>query len=145
MGGEEFSEGAFGGGTLGSGTTFDQLLRGLRRAPTYDLVMANLHLFRNNGSEIRRSNRKATGAVVNGMVLVEVMGDAFPDLVQRREHLLFQCGPGGGVRLLDVKNPKKAKLLGAVNDLPGGTHTLTVYPGTSYIYASPGGTANGDG
>lgn len=55
------------------------------------------------------------------------------------------CGePGGGVRLLDVKNPKQPKLLGAVNDLPGGTHTLTVYPGTSYIYASPGGTANGD-
>lgn len=55
------------------------------------------------------------------------------------------CGEaGGGVRLLDVRNPKKAKLLGAVNDLPGGTHTLTVYPGTSYIYASPGGTANGD-
>lgn len=74
MGGEEFSEGAFGGGTLGAGTTFDQLLRGLRRAPTNDLVMANLHLFRNNGTEIRRTSRKATGAVVNGMVLVEVMG-----------------------------------------------------------------------
>ena len=57
-----------------------------------------------------------------------------------------QCGePGSGVRLVDVSNPKSGKLLGAVNDLPGGTHTLTVYPGTSIIYASPGGLANGGG
>ena len=58
-----------------------------------------------------------------------------------------QCGgpTGGGVRLVDVKNPKKPKLLGAVNDLPEGTHTLTVYPGKPIIYASPGGLANGNG
>lgn len=57
-----------------------------------------------------------------------------------------QCGdPGGGVRLIDVKNPKRPKLLGAVNDLPGGTHTLTVYPGKPIIYATPGGLANGNG
>ncbi len=56
------------------------------------------------------------------------------------------CGdPGGGVKLLDVKNPKRPKMLGAVNDLPGGTHTLTVYPGKPIIYASPGGLANGGG
>ncbi|HVL64262.1 MAG TPA: hypothetical protein VM573_03725 [Actinomycetota bacterium] len=53
--------------------------------------------------------------------------------------------PGGGVRLIDVKNPKRPKYLGAVNDLPGGTHTLTVYPGKPIIYASPGGLANGGG
>jgi hypothetical protein len=53
--------------------------------------------------------------------------------------------PGGGVRLIDVKNPKKPKYLGAVNDLPGGTHTLTLYPGKPIIYASPGGLANGNG
>jgi hypothetical protein len=57
------------------------------------------------------------------------------------------CGsaPGGGIRLIDVKDPKRAKFLGAVNDLPGGTHTLTVYPGKPIIYASPGGLANGGG
>lgn len=56
------------------------------------------------------------------------------------------CGaPGGGVRLLDVKNPKKPRLFGAVNNLPGGTHTLTTYPGKPIIYASPGGLANGGG
>lgn len=57
------------------------------------------------------------------------------------------CGePGGGVRLLDVRNPKRAMLLGAVNDLPGGTHTLTTYPGKDIIYASPGGLpTNGGG
>lgn len=55
-----------------------------------------------------------------------------------------QCGgvPGAGVRLIDVKDPKRPRFLGSV-ELPGGNHTLTVYPGTDYIYASPGGLANG--
>ena len=54
--------------------------------------------------------------------------------------------PGGGVRLINVENPKQPKYLGAVNDLPGGTHTLTVYPGKPIIYASPGGLPiNGGG
>ena len=57
-----------------------------------------------------------------------------------------QCGePGGGVRLIDVKNPKRPKILGAVNDLPGGTHTLTTYPGKPIIYASPGGLPTNGG
>lgn len=56
------------------------------------------------------------------------------------------CGiPGKGVRLIDVKNPKKPKFLGQV-ELPGGSHTLTVYPGKPIIYASPGGLPiNGGG
>lgn len=59
-------------------------------------------------------------------------------------HSTMCGGPGAGVLLMDVKNVKKPKMLGRI-DLPEGTHTLTVYPGTDYIYASPGGTANGDG
>jgi hypothetical protein len=57
-----------------------------------------------------------------------------------------QCGggTGAGVRLLDVKNPNKPKYLGTV-ETPGGTHTLTTYPGKPIIYASPGGLANGGG
>ena len=56
------------------------------------------------------------------------------------------CGsaPGAGVRLIDVSNPKKPQFLSDVN-LPGGAHTITVYPGTDIIYASPGGLANGGG
>jgi len=55
------------------------------------------------------------------------------------------CGlPTKGVRLVDVRNPKRPKLLGEVQ-LPGGTHTLTVYPGKPLIYASPGGLLNGGG
>jgi hypothetical protein len=56
------------------------------------------------------------------------------------------CGstPGAGVRLIDVSNPKKPVFLSDVN-LPGGAHTITVYPGTDIIYASPGGLANGGG
>lgn len=54
------------------------------------------------------------------------------------------CGatPGSGVRLIDVKNPKRPKFLSSV-ELPGGSHTITVYPGTDIIYSSPGGLANG--
>jgi hypothetical protein len=55
-----------------------------------------------------------------------------------------QCGgmPGAGVRLIDVKNPRQPKFLSSV-ELPGGAHTISVYPGTDIIYASPGGLANG--
>lgn len=68
-----------------------------------------------------------------------------PGLIALGYHSSTCGGPGGaGVRLIDVRNPKKAKLLGAVN-LPGGTHTLTVYPGKPIIYASPGGLAESGG
>ena len=50
---------------------------------------------------------------------------------------------GGGVRLVDVRNPKDPRGLGFVNT-PEGTHTITAYPGGKYVYASPGGLANGD-
>lgn len=68
-----------------------------------------------------------------------------PGLIALGYHSTTCGGPGAGVRLVNVKNPKKPKLLGGVNDLPGGTHTLTVYPGKPIIYASPGGLANGNG
>ena len=57
-----------------------------------------------------------------------------------------QCGgtSGAGIRLVDVKNPNNPKYLGTV-ETPGGTHTLTTYPGKPIIYASPGGLANGGG
>ena len=48
---------------------------------------------------------------------------------------------GGGILLADVKDPKKPKFLGNVT-FPGGTHTLTVYPGKDIIYSSPDGLGN---
>ncbi|MDP9066881.1 MAG: hypothetical protein M3N53_00855 [Actinomycetota bacterium] len=68
-----------------------------------------------------------------------------PGLIALGYHSTQCGGEGGGVRLIDVSDPKRPKLLGAVNDLPGGTHTLTTYPGKDIIYASPGGLANGGG
>lgn len=59
-------------------------------------------------------------------------------------HSTMCGGPGAGVLLVDVRNPKAPKLLGRV-ETPGGTHTLTVLPGNDLIYASPGGLANGNG
>lgn len=52
--------------------------------------------------------------------------------------------PGAGVRLIDVRNPKRPQFLSDVL-LPGGNHTLTMYPDSEIIYASPGGLANGGG
>lgn len=58
------------------------------------------------------------------------------------------CGdPGGGIVLVDVSSPRRPRVVGrtgalAPADLPGGmsgVHTITPYPGTSYVYASPGG------
>jgi hypothetical protein len=49
------------------------------------------------------------------------------------------CFPlGSGVLLVDVKNPRRPAVLGGVQ-VPGGVHTQTPYPGTPYIYTSPGG------
>ena len=50
-----------------------------------------------------------------------------------------------GVRLFDVSDPAEPRALGVSPALPGGTHTLTVHPSGDYIYASPGGIANGGG
>jgi len=54
-------------------------------------------------------------------------------------------GNSQGIRLIDVSDPKNPDFLGSVDDLPGGTHTVTVYPGKDIVYASPGGLANGRG
>lgn len=57
-----------------------------------------------------------------------------------------QCGPQEehGVRLVNVRNPKRPRILGSV-ELPEGTHTVTKYPGKPILYASPGGLLNSDG
>jgi hypothetical protein len=67
-----------------------------------------------------------------------------PGLIALGAHSSNCALPIKGVRLVDVDNPKRPKILGHAV-LPGGTHTLTVYPGKPIIYASPGGIANGGG
>lgn len=59
------------------------------------------------------------------------------------------CGSkSGGVTLVDVRVPARPRLLGSTpegvgaSDVPdglSGVHTITPYPGTPYVYASPGG------
>ncbi|MGH2650855.1 MAG: LVIVD repeat-containing protein [Actinomycetota bacterium] len=44
----------------------------------------------------------------------------------------------GGIRLIDVKDPAHPRMLGTVQ-IPGGTHTLTAYPGEPIIYSNAGG------
>lgn len=43
---------------------------------------------------------------------------------------------GGGIRLVDVSNPRKPRFSGAISLPPNGTHTLTTYPGQPLIYAN---------
>ncbi len=47
-----------------------------------------------------------------------------------------------GIQLIDVRNPRTPRMLGAVKIPDGGTHTLTVYPGKPLIYSSPGGSGS---
>ncbi|HET7481714.1 MAG TPA: hypothetical protein VFK89_02520 [Actinomycetota bacterium] len=50
---------------------------------------------------------------------------------------------GNGMYLVDVSNPRKPRVTGTIA-VPSG-HTLKPYPGTPYVYVSPGGLANGAG
>lgn len=70
--GTEFSEGQYVAAT--APPSFEALLRSLRQSPRNDQVLANLSLYRPNGSLLGRSGRADTGSVVNGMVVVEVQG-----------------------------------------------------------------------
>lgn len=49
---------------------------------------------------------------------------------------------GGGIRLIDVTEPRSPRLLGAVSLPPNGTHTLTAFPGKPLVYTS---TSTGQG
>lgn len=88
LGGNSYFPGGEGGQPPGDGTefaeagyvaatapaSFEALLRGLRQSPRNDQVLANLSLYRPNGSMLGRSGRAGTGSVVDGMVTVEVQG-----------------------------------------------------------------------
>ena len=50
-----------------------------------------------------------------------------------------RCFPAGsGVMTVDVTDPTKPRVLGGVT-VEDGVHTMTPLPGTSFVYASPGG------
>lgn len=97
-----------------------------------------VHIFDNSGPKPKKVSFFHCPGGQNDVAVVK------PGLIAIGYHSTQCGGPGAGVLLLDVKNPKKPKLLGRV-ETPSGTHTLTVYPGKPVIYASPGGLANGGG
>ena len=99
-----------------------------------------IHIFDASGAKPKKISFFHCPGEQNDVAVVK------PGLLALGFHSSTCNGPGGGgVQLVDVRNPKKPRLLGAVRDLPGGTHTLTTYPGKPIIYASPGGLANGNG
>jgi hypothetical protein len=52
------------------------------------------------------------------------------------------CTGSGGLRLVDVADPKRPRFLDQA-EIEGGTHTLTAVPGTGLLYSSPLGSATG--
>ncbi|MFN2388679.1 MAG: LVIVD repeat-containing protein [Actinomycetota bacterium] len=100
---------------------------------------AGIHIIDASGKKPREVGFFKCSASQNDVAVVR------PGLLANAYHSGNCGGPGGGVSLIDVRNPKRARVLGAVTNLPGGSHTLTVYPGKPIIYASPGGLANGGG
>ena len=54
-----------------------------------------------------------------------------------------KCAPqaGNGLMTVDVRNPRKPKILGAVNT--GKNHTHKPYPGTNFVYTAGGGLSGG--
>jgi len=61
-------------------------------------------------------------------------------------YITGDCGRelGGGMRLVDVSDPKKPVYLGAVG-IPDGAHTLTAFPGEELVYLSSGGMGENGG
>ncbi len=68
----EFSEEGY--GTPNAPETWQSLMRGLREQPRNDAVLANLMLFKRDGSVLKRSGRTTARAVVNGGVTIPVQG-----------------------------------------------------------------------
>lgn len=101
-------------------------------------VNGGVHIFDASGAAPKKIGFFACPGEQNDVAVVK------PGLIALGYHSSQCGGPGAGVKLIDVKNPKSPKLLGSV-ETPGGTHTLTTYPGKPIIYASPGGLANGGG
>ena len=106
-----------------------------------------VHIFDVSGERPRKVGFAPCGGWQNDVAVVK------PGLIAVGYHDgEFNCGnPQGGVTLFDVSDPKRPRQLGTTEgDVPsgdplegGGIHTLSVYPGTSLIYASPGGRQSG--
>ncbi len=60
-----------------------------------------------------------------------------PGILALGSHQALCGAQGGGVTFIDVRNPRRPLVVGAIEQEPRGTHTLTVYPGTELVYASP--------
>ncbi|MDQ3981354.1 MAG: hypothetical protein M3271_01590, partial [Actinomycetota bacterium] len=91
-----------------------------------------VHVFDTVGGRVRQVGFFRCPAEQNDVAVVR------PGLIA----VAYEAGGCGavqeGVQLLDVGDPARIRVLGGV-EIPGGTHTVTAYPGTNLVYASPGG------
>jgi hypothetical protein len=95
-----------------------------------------VHIFDVRGEEPRQLGYLHCPGSQNDVAVVK------PGLLALGYHT-SRCSPAeSGIQLIDVSDPARPRLLGAVAIPGGGTHTLTVVPGRSLIYSSPGGSGS---
>lgn len=103
-----------------------------------------VHIFQRSGPNVRQVGFFSCPGTQNDVAVLDADhivlgfhsgGDPDSDCVEE----------GGGVRVIDVSDPRRPVERGNVLDIPQGTHTLKVHPEEPIIYASPGGIANSGG
>ncbi|HEV3471664.1 MAG TPA: hypothetical protein VG408_00455 [Actinomycetota bacterium] len=97
------------------------------------IAAGGLYVFDISGSSPKKLSFLPCGGGQNDVTVVR------PGLVALGYHRSLCGKEGGGVTLVDVRDPRAPRVLGSVAQKPYGTHTLTAYPGKDLIYASPGG------
>jgi hypothetical protein len=95
-----------------------------------------LHIFDISGRKSKEMSFLPCPGTQNDVAVVR------PGLVALGFHWSKCARVGSGVQLIDVRNPRRPRLMGAVEVPDGGTHTLTVYPGKPIIYSSNSGAGS---
>ena len=105
-------------------------------------VGGGLHIYDAKGKTTKKMSFLACGGWQNDVAVVR------KGLVAIGYHKgKTNCGSeAGGITLIDVRDPRRPKLLGSTPDDAfasadnfAGVHTITQLPGSPYLYASPGG------
>ncbi|MDQ3957458.1 MAG: hypothetical protein M3273_03955 [Actinomycetota bacterium] len=96
-------------------------------------MRGGVHVIATGGGRIRPLAHVACPGYQNDVATVR------PGLIALGYHSSQCGGVRKGIRLLDVSNPRRPRVLGSVRQGEFGTHTLTAYPGRPFVYGSPGG------
>lgn len=124
--------GGTGGGYVGTDTDF----QGRFAYGGHYGNRGGVHVFDISGNEPREVSFIECPGNQNDVAVVR------PGIIALGFHSSRCASVESGIQLIDVRDPVRPKLLGAVEIPNGGTHTLTVYPGKPIIYSSNSGSAS---